>query len=125
MQIIHFSKKSFIITYKTLFILFIVLAGTVSAGARARTIDTTLYGNGGPGPYSIGSTIIDSASLRISFPDSTTIPPWIYLSSLNAVLFSEPLDSGMEFRARFITVFYGVPHRYTGYPKITYSGNNL
>ncbi|MBD3419720.1 MAG: hypothetical protein GF398_06340 [Chitinivibrionales bacterium] len=74
----------------------------------AQYIDTTLTGNGSPGPYHLGTAYIDSASLSIIVPDSalSAILPATFISEIGALLFSAPLDSGMQ-----VTVRYRIKYR--------------
>jgi len=82
----------------------------------AAPIDTTLYGDGGPGPYCLGSSFIDTSSLRIKCGDGAT-PQWTYIAERNAVLFSSSIDNGLPIRVAFNSFFYGVPKIYSLYPK--------
>jgi len=65
--------------------------------------DTTLFGDGSPGPYSLGNDWIDSASVSVSFADSTSVPAYTFIPSVNSILFSEMIDSG-----KTMTVSYTV-----------------
>lgn len=98
---------------KKIFFFLILLQASLLAGL----VDTTISGNGGPGPYYIGNGIIDSASLTIKLLDSMSVPPWTFIPDNSAVLFSLPIDSGVPIRFRFFTSFYGVPKRYSLYTR--------
>ena len=90
----------------------LLIMGAFSACAADK--DTTIVGDGGPGPYVLGSSFIDTASLGVSFADSTagSLPAFIFINAANALLFSTPIDSGLRIRARFRTLRYGLPRTY-------------
>jgi hypothetical protein len=76
-----------------------------------------LYGDGSRGPYCIGSSFADTATLTIKFSDSAAIPPWTIISDRNAIFFSQPIDSGVPIHITFHTIFYGVPKIFSLYTK--------
>lgn len=84
--------------------------------ASAAPVDTIIYSNGGPGPYCLGSSFVDTASLRIKLGDSTE-PQWTYIAERNAVLFSRSIDKGLPIRVSFDSYYYGVPKIFSLYPK--------
>jgi hypothetical protein len=84
---------------------------------QAAIVDTAIIGDGGPGPYYLGSSFIDTSSISITLPDSELIPQWTFISDHNALLFSEPIDSGAAIRVSFSTTFYGVPKIFSLYPR--------
>ena len=109
---LRFSIKDALISRK----LFIFLFLSISA-LHAAFVDTTLFGNGGPGPYSIGTSCPDTASLTITLPGSGGVPPWTIIPDRNELLFSQPIDSGVPIHVRFRTLFYGVPKIFSLYSK--------
>jgi hypothetical protein len=84
---------------------------------RAAIVDTVIYGNGGPGPYCIGSSFADTSTLTIRLQDSAAVPPWTLVPDRNALLFSLPIDSGVPIRITFRTTFYGVPKIFSLYTR--------
>lgn len=79
-------------------------------------MDTTIVGDGGPGPYCLGRAFIDTSSIEIHLPDSTMrVPPYTYVDSRNGILFSQPIDSGTAVRIRYETRFLGVPKVFSLY----------
>jgi hypothetical protein len=103
-------KHYFLLT--SVFIFLFIMVSAVSSAS----LDTTFYGDGGPGPYCLGNSFIDTSSLRIKCGDSET-PRWTYIAERNAVLFSSSIDKGMPIRVSFNTFFYGVPKIYSLYSK--------
>ena len=87
--------------------------------AYGTDIDTSLVGNGGPGPYQLGKYFIDAASIRLAFADTAKrrMPSHTYVDELNALLFSEPIDSGMAIKVHFQTSRYGLPRIYSLFDK--------
>ncbi|MBD3321335.1 MAG: hypothetical protein GF350_09605, partial [Chitinivibrionales bacterium] len=87
--------------------------------ASAAIIDTSFSADGGPGPYSLGRSFIDTASLQIAIADSVykTIPPYTYIAQSNSILFSEPIDSGTTIRVRYSTRFEGLSKTHYLYRK--------
>ncbi|MBN1130177.1 MAG: hypothetical protein JXA71_14390, partial [Chitinispirillaceae bacterium] len=110
---IRLLSTCWLISSKTIFIILLF----VFFPARATQVDTTITGNGGPGPYYLGSSFIDTSTLSITMPDSSPVPQWTFVSDHNALLFSEPLDSGAAVRVSFSSAFYGVPKIFSLYPK--------
>ena len=110
--IYNFQKKDRIVLNNIFFFLFMVIT-TVSAAV----IDTTLYGDGGPGPYCFSTSFVDTSTLTVKLTDSSAVPPWTFISERNAILFSEPIDKGIPIRVTFRDFFYGVPKIYSLYPK--------
>ncbi|MFP4681971.1 MAG: hypothetical protein ACLFQB_15975, partial [Chitinispirillaceae bacterium] len=81
-------------------------------------MDTTLTGDGSPGPYSLGRAFVDTSSIQISIQDSTTqLPPFTYVESRNGILFSQPIDSATAMKIRYRTHFQGVPKIFSLYEK--------
>jgi hypothetical protein len=108
----RFSIRAFLILQKLLIFLFSPLLA-----ANAIQVDTTLFGDGGPGPYPIGKWFPDTATLTVTLPDSSGAAPWTLIADRNALLFSQPIDSGMPIHVRFHTMFYGVPKIFSLYTK--------
>ncbi|KMQ51847.1 hypothetical protein CHISP_1343 [Chitinispirillum alkaliphilum] len=77
--------------------------------SNAQNRDTLITSDGGPGPYSLGTAFIDISSVEITFCDSSYVPPWTFIESHNALLFSHPIDSGKTFRVHYATEFHGIP----------------
>jgi hypothetical protein len=100
------------ISLKPFIILFITFCSI-----RATMVDTTVFGDGGPGPYYLGLSFIDTATITISLPDSSFVPPWTFINTHNAILFSTPIDSGMAIHITFSTSFYGVQKVFSLYQK--------
>lgn len=92
--------------------------GFVSA-AGANAVDTTIVGNGGPGPYSLGTQFVDTATLSAVFSDTNRgeAPPYTYVERENGLLFAEPIDSGVVIRVRFERNYLALPKVFTLYPK--------
>ncbi|HEX2958491.1 MAG TPA: hypothetical protein VHO70_16770 [Chitinispirillaceae bacterium] len=84
---------------------------------KAQSIDTTIYANGGPGPYCISTHFIDTSTLSIHVQDSSGTPPWNWIKELNSILFFSPIDSGIPIRVSFKTDYYGLPKVYSLFPK--------
>jgi hypothetical protein len=82
-------------------------------------VDTAIVGNGGPGPYQLGRYFIEAASLRLAFADTARrpMPSYIFIDDMNALLFSEPIDSGKIIKAHFRTGRYGLPRIYSLFDK--------
>jgi hypothetical protein len=80
----------------------------------AAIVDTIIISDGGPGPFELGRNFIDTASLRLSRLDSGSarLPSFTFIDEANAVLFSEPVDSGVRIGARFRTFRYGLPRTF-------------
>ncbi len=97
---------------------FLVIS-TLCLPVLALTIDTTITGNGSPGPYPLGWHFIDTASITVSFTDSTrgSVPSYIYIEKENGLLFSEPLDSGTVLRVYYRTSFQGLRKNYSLYER--------
>jgi hypothetical protein len=89
----------------------------ITLTASAMQVDTTFSGDGGPGPYPIGIWCPDSATLNVSLPDSIGKIPWTLIADRNALLFSQPIDSGVPVKVRFKTLYYGVPKIYSLFTK--------
>ncbi|MFP4013829.1 MAG: hypothetical protein ACLFVQ_07085 [Chitinispirillaceae bacterium] len=87
-----------------------------ATAAFSLSIDTTIVGDGGPGPYCLGRAFIDTSSIKIQFPDSSAkVPPYTYVDSRNGILFSQPIDSGTAMRVGYETRFQGVPKLFSLY----------
>jgi len=99
-------------------ILFLILFATVS-GTGALTIDTTLAGDGTPGPYLLGWFFVDSSSIRVSYADTArgNVPPFVYIESVNGILFSESIDSGVVLTLHYTTLFPGLKKTYSLYTR--------
>ncbi len=80
----------------------------------ALSVDTTITADGSPGPYPLGRLFVVSATLEVSFADSSGeyVPPYTYVDDVNGVLFSEPIDSGRVLSVRYSTSFYGLQKTY-------------
>jgi len=81
--------------------------------------DTVIVGSGGPGPYGLGESFIDTSSLRISRADSAVsqVPAYIFIGKTNALLFAAPIDSGLRLKIHFRTRLYGLPKTYVLFDK--------
>jgi hypothetical protein len=88
---------------------------------EALPVDTTIYSNGGPGPYCVSTSFIDSTTLKVSLKDSTQTPPWTWIKDLNSILFFSPIDSGVPIRISFTTDYYGLPKVYSLFTKKFYT----
>ena len=86
---------------------------------HALTIDTTLIGDGTPGPYPLGRYFVDTSSISVSFADTAlgNVPPFVYIEKVNGLLFSEPLDSGIILKLHYSTNFYGLQKTYSLYER--------
>jgi hypothetical protein len=95
----------------TRFLLLLLIAATAS---HPLSIDTTIVGDGTPGPYPLGVYFVDTATLEVALGDSTETapPPYIHIGKINGVLFSEPIDSGTAIRVRYEMDFRGLRKRY-------------
>lgn len=85
----------------------------------ALSIDTTIVGDGTPGPYSLGRYFVDTSSITVSFADTGlgNVPPFVYVEKANGLLFSEPLDSGVILNLSYTTDFYGLQKIYSLFEK--------
>lgn len=81
------------------------------------TVDTLLVADGSPGPYTLGRFFVDSATIRVSRSDSGFIPPFTYISSVNGLLFSDPVDSGVVLSLYYETDYFGLQKVYSFYEK--------
>jgi len=104
--------KGFPIRHSILLVGFLVCFNTY-----AKSVDTTFFSDGGVGPYRLGTLFIDSTTIQISFPDSVFQPPWVYISDINSILFSEPIDSGLPVRITYDTDYYGLSKIYSLFEK--------
>jgi hypothetical protein len=86
---------------------------------RALIIDTTIAGDGTPGPYSLGVLFVDSSSIRAVYTDSTAgvLPPYVYIENINSLFFSQSIDRDKTIRVRYATVFQGVQKSYRLYKR--------
>ncbi len=80
-----------------------------------------IIGNGTAGPYRLGIFFIDTTTISVIRPDSGYLPSFFYIRSLNGLLFSDPIDSGIEIRVRFETDYYGLQKVYSFYQKRFFS----
>ncbi|MGB7568161.1 MAG: hypothetical protein WBM07_09890 [Chitinivibrionales bacterium] len=87
--------------------------------AYGAVVDTTIAGNGGPGPYQLGKNFIEAASIRLAFADTARkrMPSFTFIEEMNALLFSEPIDSGVTIKVHFLTGWYGLPKIYSLFDK--------
>ncbi len=85
----------------------------------ALSIDTTIVGDGTPGPYPLGRYFVDTSSISVSFVDSAlgNVPPFVYVEKVNGLLFSEILDSGVILKLHYTTNFYGLQKTYSLYER--------
>jgi len=99
---------------------FVFAALLAPAMARAQVMDTTIIGNGTPGPYGLGNRFVDPASIVLTDPDSVLGPalPFAYVPEANALLFSAPIDSGARFNARFLPRFAGIARTFSLYEPV-------
>jgi hypothetical protein len=104
------------------------------AAVRAADIDTVIVADGGPGPYVLGSSFIDTSTIRISVlgphpapavadtgrretGDSLYVPGHTFIDETDALLFSEPIERGDRIRVRFSTLHAGFPKIYSLFEK--------
>ncbi len=85
----------------------------------ALSIDTTIIGNGTPGPYPLGWHFVDTASIGVSYVDTTKgiVPPYAYVEKTNGLLFSQPIDSGTILSVHYETYFTGLQKNYSLYER--------
>lgn len=76
-----------------------------------------IFADGSPGPYPLGRLFIDTATIEVSRVDSGYLPPWTFVSKVNGLLFSDPMDSAAALHIRFETDYYGLPKIYSFYEK--------
>ncbi len=102
---------------RSAFFIIACVAGAFSVFAER--IDTTFAADGGPGPYRLGTRYIDSATIRVRVHPDTTVTsiPYTFLSQLNALLFSEPIDSGLAISVSYASSYQGVPKVHYLYEK--------
>ncbi len=97
---------------------------------HANQIDTTIIADGGPGPYVLGNSFIDTSSITITFlrnagngrnPISDTIdrpvPEYMFVNNINALMFSEPIERGTKMVVRFTVLHTGFPRIYSLFEK--------
>jgi hypothetical protein len=107
-----------------------MLAFPCAIAPWAAEVDTMIVADGGPGPYVLGSSFIDTATIRILLfrpapgdstrlarGDSIYVPGFTFINETDALLFSEPIEHGVRMRIRFTTVHAGFPKIYTLFPK--------
>ena len=102
------KRRSRITTERMRLLLAVAAIAFFAVSVNALSVDTVIVGNGGPGPYSLGTHYVDSSSISARYADSTRgeIPPHAYIDRVNGILFSVPVDSGLQARTRRI----GRPH---------------
>ena len=88
-----------------------------ATGIMAAAVDTVITADGSPGPYRLGRLFVDTASITVSRGDSGYVPHFTYVTSLNGLLFSDPVDSGVVLQMRFETDYYSLPKVYSFYEK--------
>lgn len=81
------------------------------------TVDTAIIADGSPGPYRIGSCFIDTATISVHRDDSGYLPEYTYVGTLNGLLFSDPVDSGVVLSIHYEVDFLGLPKMYSFYEK--------
>lgn len=85
----------------------------------AEVVDTVIYSDGGPGPYSISKRMVDSSTIEVSMgSDSISVAPWVFISEHNSLLFSEAIDSGVPLKIRFETDYFGLSKTFSLFPKL-------
>lgn len=91
--------------------LFVAGCAVLAQGNIVPPTDTLLTGNGTPGPYRLGTQYVDSASLKASWVDTANggIGPFIYVGTLNGILFSQPIDSGRAFKVSYAVSYRSLP----------------
>jgi hypothetical protein len=102
------------------------------AVTHAADIDTVIVADGGPGPYVLGSSFIDTSTIRISLSrpasaaadtgssatvDSLFVPDHTFIDEADALLFSDPIERGVRIRVRFSTQHAGFPKIYSLFEK--------
>jgi len=89
------------------------------AQSFALNIDTVIIGNGGPGPYPLGKSFIETQTIRIVPADTAKkqAPAFTFIDELNAVLFAAPIDSACVMNVHFRTSYFGLPRVYSLYDK--------
>ena len=95
----------------------LLLLTALLSASFAERVDTIIVADGSPGPYRLGRFFVDTATVQVTRDDSGTVPLFRYISSLNALLFSEMTDSGTAFHVRFETDYYGLPKVFSLYEK--------
>jgi hypothetical protein len=110
--------------YKALWV-FALLCAT----SAATDVDTVIIADGGPGPYVLGTSFIDTSTIRITLShqktsaqdtgraDSLYVPEFTFINATDAILFSEPVEQGVRMRVRFTAVHAGFPKIYTLFEK--------
>jgi len=107
----------------------LVFCLAVSAGLCAG-LDTTIVGNGGPGPYPLGRYFIDTATIRVTLKsasvkdsagrapaESLYVPSFTFIDESNSLLFSEPVQKGVTLRVQCVTRDFGMPRLYSLFEK--------
>jgi hypothetical protein len=117
---------------KTRLIVIIYQLIFVVSPALANQVDTIVVADGGPGPYVLGRSFIDTSTISISFlRDSTkgfgrrfdsteataTVPEHMFVNNINGILFSEPIERGTKMHIRFTVLHTGFPRIYSLYEK--------
>jgi hypothetical protein len=97
--------------------IWILLLPAFCTFAIAGTVDTQFVADGSPGPYRLGRLFVDTATISVWRTDSGYVPQFTYVSSLNALIFSDRIDSGSVVRVRFETDYYGLPKVYSFFEK--------
>jgi len=97
-------------------LIFLIAAGAFASGLCGN-VTLTITGNGSPGPYSLGTWYVDSASITVKNADSGYVPSFTYVGSVNGLLFSDPVDSGIVLSVSFSILYAGLPKIYSVYPK--------
>lgn len=108
-----FQTEGYFIRF-SIFLLILIQISTL----YAQIVDTTILGDGGPGPYVLGNSFLDSSSIKVKFTDSSSVPQWIYIADNNAILFSDNIDSGKTLQIHYVKKYYGLPKIYSLFPKV-------
>ncbi|MBN1761428.1 MAG: hypothetical protein JW863_24100 [Chitinispirillaceae bacterium] len=95
----------------------LLLLTVFAAVVFAERVDTVIVADGSPGPYRLGRFFVDTATIEVWRTDSGAVPLYRYVSSLNALLFSELIDSGTVLQVWFETDYYGLPKVFSLYEK--------
>lgn len=97
--------------------LFLSILFITGGATQAISVDTAITANGTPGPYLLGKIFIDTSTIRVSRTDSGFVPQFTYVSSVNGLLFSSPIDSGTPLLVSYQTDYYGISKVYSLYEK--------
>jgi hypothetical protein len=100
------------------------------SGGFCASLDTSIVGDGGPGPYPLGRYFIDTSTIRVTLSvpaikdsaghaaaESLYVPSYTFVDEANALLFSEPIQKGGVLRVHCTTRDFGMPRLYSLFEK--------